>query len=106
MAGLHSQHCRHIVVEPEAEQASDEQPPEANTDIGVANGRLCKLQVETDPEEDSGVGGKGALVPRHPTVQRYWDGTTDVLGNNTLHRAPRLELHFVAGTTESFYTVL
>src|SRR5260370_39836271 len=106
MAGLHSQHCRHIVVEPEIEQTGDEQTPEASTDIGVTDGRFCELQVEADPKKDSGVGGKGAPVPRHPAIQRYRDGTTDVLGNNALHGAPRLELHFVDGAIESFYTVL
>src|SRR3979490_2337829 len=85
MAGLHAQHCRHVVVESETEQACDEQPPEANTNIGVANGRLCKLQVKADPKKDPGVGGKGACVPPHPIIRRHRNGTAYVLGNNTLH---------------------
>jgi hypothetical protein len=68
LAGLHSQHRRDIVIERETEQASDQQPPEANTDIGIANGGFCELKVEANPKKDTGVGGKSALVPRDPAA--------------------------------------
>jgi hypothetical protein len=86
--GLHPQHCRDIVVKPEAEQASDEQSPKADADVSVANGRLCKLQVEANPKKDPGVGGKGALVPRHSAAEMDGNGPTNVLGNDMLHGTP------------------
>src|SRR5207248_1329439 len=91
MSRLHAQSSWDVVVKSETKQTCDKETPQANTHVGIANGRLRDLQVEADPEKDAGVGGECAFVPRHPTAQRYRNRSANVLWD-TLHRTPRIRL--------------